>query len=152
MCALIDRRTRLVKPCCSLVLQALVAPFRRLPLTTFSRESCLCIWRLIRLWTDTWIFLHLCTQSDLNLSFQHNNTSTVQSMNLHRFRHLCIFGICRWEVFSSIKDLSWSALPLQNDWNVHNSVCECPRVSIFSGSLAFVFVLHDLRDFNRGGR
>ena len=73
-------------------------------------------------------------------------------MNLHRFLHLCILGICRWEVFRSIKDLSWSALLLQHDWNVHNSVCERPRVSILSGSLALVFVLHDLRDFNRGGR
>ena len=62
MCALIDRSTRLVETYCSvsLVHQALLAPFRRLPLTTLSRESCLCTWRLTRLWTDVWIFFHLC--------------------------------------------------------------------------------------------
>ena len=47
-----------------LVLQALLAPFRRLPLTTLSREPCLCTWRLTRMWTDVRIFLHLCTASD----------------------------------------------------------------------------------------
>ena len=121
VCALIDRCTRLVEPYCSLVLQALLAPFRRLPLTTLSRESCLCTWRLTRLWTDVWIFLHLC-----------------------------ILGTCHWDL---IKDLStWLALPLQHGWNVHNSVCELPRVSVPAGSLALVFVLHDLRDFNQGGR
>ena len=60
--------------------------------------------------------------------------------------HLCILGTCGWDL---IKDLStWLALPLQHDWNVHNSVCELPRVSVPSGSLALVFALHDLRDFN----
>ena len=62
------------------------------------------------------------------------------------FLHLCILGTCRWDSF---KDLgNWVALPLQHDWNVHNSVWELPRVSVPSGSLAFVFALHDLRDFN----
>ena len=93
----------------SLVLQALLAPFRRLPLTTLSRESCLCTWRRPCLWTDFRIFLHLC-----------------------------ILGTCRWS--SSL------ALPLQHEWNVNNSVWELPRVSVPSGSLAFVFALHDLRD------
>ena len=123
VCALIDRSTRLVEPhnSLSLVLQALLAPFRRLPLTTLSRESCLCTWRLSRLWTDVWISLHLC-----------------------------ILGTGHWDL---IKDLStWLELPLQHDWNVHNSVCELPRVSVPAGSLALVFVLHDLRDFNQGGR
>ena len=101
----------------SLVLQALLAPFHRLPLTTLSRESCLWTWRLTCLWADVRIFLHLC-----------------------------ILGTCRWDSF---KDLgNWVALPLQHDWNVHNSVWELPRVSVPSGSLAFVFALHDLRDFN----
>ena len=89
----------------SLVLQALLAPFRRLPPPTLSRESCLCTWRLTCLWTDVRVFLHLC-----------------------------ILGTCRWDSF---KDLStWLALPLQHDWNVHNSVWELPRVSVPSGSLA----------------
>ena len=119
MCALIDRSTRLVEPYSSpsLVLQALLAPFRRLPLTTLSRDPCLCTWRLSCLWTDERICLHLC-----------------------------ILDTCRWDSF---KDLStWLALPLQHDWNVHNSVCELPRVSVRSGSLALVFALHDLREFN----
>ena len=60
MCALIDRSTRLVERCSSLVLQALLAPFRRLPFTTLSRDSCLCTWCLTCLWTDVRIFLHLC--------------------------------------------------------------------------------------------
>ena len=93
-----------------LVLQALLAPVRRLP-------SCLCTWRLARLWTDVRIFLHLC-----------------------------ILGACRWD---SIKDLNtWLALPLQHDWNIHNSVCKLPPVSVRVGSLALVFALHGLRDFN----
>ena len=100
----------------SLVLQALLPPFRRLPLTTLSRDPCLCTWRLTCLWTEVRIF-----------------------------QHLCILDTCRWDSF---KDLStWLALPLQHDWNVHNSVCELPRVSVPSGSLALVFALHDLRDF-----
>ena len=37
-----------------------LAPFHRLPLTTLSRDSCLCTWRLTRLWTDVRIVLHLC--------------------------------------------------------------------------------------------
>ena len=62
------------------------------------------------------------------------------------FLHRCILGTCRQD---SIKDLSiWLALPLQQDWNVHHYVCELPRVSIPCGSLALVFALHDLRDFN----
>ena len=94
-----------------------LAPFHRLPLTTLSRDSCLCTWRLTRLWTDVRIVLHLC-----------------------------ILGTCRWD---SIKDLStWLALPLQHDWNVRTSVCELPRVSVPSGSLALVFALHDPRNFN----
>ena len=35
----------------SLVLQALLAPFRRLPFLTAHRESCLCTWRLTCSWT-----------------------------------------------------------------------------------------------------
>ena len=119
VCALIGRSTHLVEPYCSLslVLQALLAPFRRLSLTTLSLELCPCTWRLTRLWTDVRIFLHLC-----------------------------ILDTCRWDL---VKDLStWLALPLQHDWNVHNSVCELPRVSVPSGSLAFAFALRDLRDFN----
>ena len=86
-------------------------------LTTLSRESYLCTWRLTPLWTD-----------------------------VRKFVHLSILGTCRWDL---IKDLStWLAQPLQHDWNVHNSVCELPRVSVPSGSLALVFALHDLRDFN----
>ena len=99
------------------MLQAFLAPFRRLQLTNLSRETCLCTWRLTRLWTDVRIFLHLC-----------------------------ILGTCRWDL---IKDLStWLALPLQHDWNVRNSVCELPRVPVPSGTLALVFALHDLKDFN----
>ena len=111
VCALIDRSTRLVEPCCSLslVLRALPAPFRRLPLTTLSRVSCRCTWRLTCLWSDVRIFLHLCTASELNLSLQHNRTSTIQSMNLYCVLRLCILGTCRWDVFRSIKDLSWLA-------------------------------------------
>ena len=62
MCALIDRSFRLVEPynSLSLVLQALLAPFRRLPFMTAHRESCLCTWRQTRLWTDVRIFLHRC--------------------------------------------------------------------------------------------
>ena len=119
MCARIDWSTCLVEPynSLSLVFQAPLVPFRRLPLTTLSRESCLCTWRLTRLWTDVRIFLHIC-----------------------------ILGTCRWDL---IKDLStWLARPLQHDWNVHNSVCEIPRVSVPSGSLELVFALHDLRDFD----
>ena len=66
MCALIDRSTRLAEP--PLVLQALLAPLRRLPLTTLSRESCLCTWRLTCLWTDVRIFLYLCTAPDGRLA------------------------------------------------------------------------------------
>ena len=117
MCALIDRSTRLVEPYLSLVVQALLAPFRRLPLTTLSRESCLCTWRLTCLWTDVLTLLHPC-----------------------------ILDICRWD---SIRDLStWLALPLQHNGNVQVFVCELPRVSAPSGSLALVFARHDLRDFN----
>ena len=113
VCALIDRSTHLVEPYSSLVLQALLAPFPRLSLATLSRESCLCTWRLTRLWTDVRIFLHLW-----------------------------ILGTCRWDL---IKDLStWLPLPLHHDWNVHNSVCELPRISVLSGSLALVFALHEL--------
>ena len=66
------------------------------------------------------------------------------------FSHLCILGTCRWDL---IKDLStWLALPLRHDWNLHNSVCALPRVSVPSGSLALVFALHDLGDFNHLGR
>ena len=66
VCALNDRSTRPVEPYCSLslVLQALPVPFRRLPLMTLSRQSCLCTWRLTCLWTDVRIFQHLCTASD----------------------------------------------------------------------------------------
>ena len=64
MCALTDRSTRLVEPhnplsFLSLVLHARLAPCHRLPLTTAHRESCLCTWRLTRLWNDVRIFLHL---------------------------------------------------------------------------------------------
>ena len=77
------------------------------------------------------------------------------------FLHLCILGTCRWDL---IKDLStWLALPLQHDWNVHNSVCEPPRVPVPSGSLARVVSclcmiseistnvvdVRNLQDFNR---
>ena len=123
------------------MLQALLATYRRLPLTTLSRGSCPCTWRPTCLWSDVRIFLHLCTASELNLSLLHNKTSTVQSMNLHCFLHLCILGTCRCDVFRSIKDLSWLALPLQHDWNVHSSVCELPRVSVPFGPLALVFAL-----------
>ena len=85
--------------------------------------------------------MHLCTASELNLSLQHNKTSTIQSLNPHCFLHLCILGICRWDVFRSIKDLSWLELPLQHDWNVHNSVYELLRVSVPFGPLALVFAL-----------
>ena len=72
-------------------------------------------------------------------------------MNLHCFLHLCILGTCRWDVFRSIKDLSWLALPLQHDWNVHNSVCELPRVSVPFGPLALVFALRQrLPPFDEG--
>ena len=57
--------------------------------TTLSRESCLCTWRLTCLWSDVRIFLHLCTASELNQSLQHNKTSTIQSMKLHCF---CTFA------------------------------------------------------------
>ena len=135
MCALIDRSTHLV------VLQAPPAPFRRLPVTTLSRGSCLCTWRLTCLWSDVRIFLRLCTAPELNLSLQHHKMSAIRSMNLRCFLHLCILGICRWDVFRSIMDLSWLALPLQHDWNVHNSVCELPRLSVPFGPLALVFAL-----------
>ena len=107
MCARIDGSTCLVE----------LGPLRRLPLTTLSRESCLCTWRLTCLWIDVRIFLHLC-----------------------------ILGTCRWNFIKDVSTLL--ALPLQQNWNVHNSVCELPQVSVPSGSLALVFALHDLRDSN----
>ena len=92
VCALIDQSTRLVEPYCSLSLsRASSTPGAvwSAAVTTLSRESCLCTWRLTCLWSDVRIFLHLCTASELNQSLQHNKASTVQSMNLHCF---CTFA------------------------------------------------------------
>ena len=74
----------------SLSLHALPAPFRRLPLMTLSRESCLrtC---LTCLWTDVRIFLHLCTASDWRLAFVYIGLTavTAESAKLCPPYHSC---------------------------------------------------------------
>ena len=91
------------------MLQALLALVRRLPLTTLSREPCLCTWCLTCFWTGVRIFLHLC-----------------------------IRGTCRWD---SIKD--WHCL-----FSTTGRPVNFHEFSVPSGSLALVFALHDLGDFN----
>ena len=93
---------------------------------------------------------HVCTDRPLYTSGEPRNSLSWRLTRLWTdvriFLHLCILGTCRWDL---IKDLStWLAVPLQHDWNVHNSFCELPRVSVLSGSSALVFALHDLTDFN----
>ena len=84
----------------SLVLQALLAPFRRLSLRTLSRESCLCTWRLTCLWTDVRIFLHLCILDTcrwdlikdlstwLALPLQHDSNIHKSVCDFHEFPYL----------------------------------------------------------------
>ena len=88
----------------------------------------------------------LCENRLLHRINGYMTTSVISAKDVRIFLHLRIFGTSHWDF---IKDLStWLALPLQHDWNVHNSVCELPRVSVPSGSWAPVFTLHDLRDWN----
>ena len=61
----------------SLVLQPLLAPFRRLPFLTAHRESCLCTCRLTCLWTDVLTFLLLCTASHWRLAFVYIGLTAV---------------------------------------------------------------------------